>query len=56
MFYLIGGRGGGGGLNYTCPYPLRVQACPPQDQKLSPQGGYLAQYLLFMLHGIEYKV
>ena len=32
-----GGRGGGGGgverKLFTCPYPLKVQACPPHDQR-----------------------
>ena len=29
-------RGGGGGL-FTCPYPLKVQARPPRDQRLATQ-------------------
>ena len=24
---------GGGGELFTCPYPLKIQACPPQDQR-----------------------
>ena len=33
--------GGGGGGNWAkpfyCPYPLKVQACPPRDQRLATQ-------------------
>ena len=37
----IGGGGEGGGRGegqlFTCPYPLKVQARPPRDQKLALQ-------------------
>ena len=32
----VGGGGGGGGGRrelLSCPYPLKVQACPPRDQR-----------------------
>ena len=29
--------GGGGGELFTCPYPLKVQARPPRDQRLATQ-------------------
>ena len=31
------GGGGGGGWTIMCPYPLKVQACPPQDHRLATQ-------------------
>ena len=34
-----GWRGGGGGRAelFTCPYPMKVQAPPPRDQRLATQ-------------------
>ena len=29
--------GGGGGRVFTCPYLLKVQTCPPRDQRLDTQ-------------------
>ena len=34
---LCSGGGGGGGELFTCPYPLKVQARPPRDQRLAIQ-------------------
>ena len=33
----LGGGGGGGSKRFTCPYPLKVQACPPLDERLATQ-------------------
>ena len=33
--FVFSGDGGGGGGVFTCPYPLKVQARPPQDQRLA---------------------
>ena len=36
VLWLGGGGGEGEGAEpFTCPYPLRVQARPPQDQRLA---------------------
>ena len=37
------GGGGGGAELFTCPYPLKVQACPPQDQRLATQSWVLGR-------------
>ena len=29
--------GGGGGELFTCPYPLKIQARPPREQRLATQ-------------------
>ena len=42
----------GGDINiFTCPYPLKVEACPPQDHRPAtwtkvsgPEGVYLMMY------------
>ena len=34
-FKFVYRRGGGGAGLFTCPYPLKVQACPPRDQRLA---------------------
>ena len=36
------GTGGGGGGLFTCPYPLKVQAHPPRDQRLNAKGTVIA--------------
>ena len=41
----MGGVGGGGEL-FMCPYPLKVQAHPPQDQRLATQSRVSACILL----------
>ena len=33
------GGGGEGAELFTCPYPLKVQARPPRDQRLAAQSG-----------------
>ena len=35
VFHALKGGGGGGGEEelFTCPYPLKVQACPSRDQR-----------------------
>ena len=34
----VGGGGGGGSAElFTCPYPLKVQARPPRNQRLATQ-------------------
>ena len=35
--YPVGWVGGGGAELFACPYPLKVQAHPPQDQRLATQ-------------------
>ena len=33
ILYVIVSEFGGGGELFTCPYPLKVQTCPPRDQR-----------------------
>ena len=40
--FTIGGAGGEGGI-LTCPYPLKVQACPPRDQRPALRSRVLGQ-------------
>ena len=42
--FLLGG--GGGGKLFTCPYPLKIQACPPQDNRHGTRSKVLGKEIL----------